>query len=163
MPGPSQNVIAMAFLTPFFLALSLLFQAAAGPPDMSNILNPAEQAQMSAAQKVEDRIKVYLNASIRIQRSLHETVTKKEYETTPNTLQLWGSLLSKSLEDIEANLKTKKKSKALIRYEIQVRKALVDLRNSKVNAPYEQQDAFDDCITRAESIRKKFVEILFPR
>ena len=79
----------------------------------------------------------------------------------PDALKLWVALLSGSLEDIEANLKTNKKSKALIRYEIQVRKANATFQGYKAKAPVDQQDVLDEQIAGAEKIRKKFVDIIF--
>ena len=88
-----------------------------------NVLNAEEKARINRAQSVDDRIKVYHSASKRMQQSVDAAVSSNDFSGVPDALKLWVALLSGSLEDIEANLKTKKKSKALIRYEIQVRKA----------------------------------------
>jgi len=139
----------------------MFIQAGGIPPGVEDILIPAEKVQMQKANSIDRRIKVYEAASKRIQQTLHDCVAKQEFEQVPDTLKLWTSLLAKSLEDIEANLKSKKKSRNLINYEIQVRKAIADTQGYKIRAPVEQQDDFDSCLAQAETIRKKLVEILF--
>ena len=111
--------------------------------------------------KVGDRIKIYLSASRRMQQSVHAAVRGGDFSNVPDALKSWVSLLSGSLQDIEANLKVKTKSKPLIRYEIQVRKALTEFKTYKTKAPVEQQDEFDEQLAGAEKIRKRFVEIIF--
>jgi hypothetical protein len=140
---------------------ALLLQAAGTPSIQSDIFLPSEKVQIENAENVERRIKVYEAASRRIQQDLETAATKENFQVIPDTLQIWISLLSRSLEDIETNLKTKKKSRALINYEIQVRKSIARTESLKIRAPIDQQDLFDSCIARAESVRKKFVEILF--
>jgi hypothetical protein len=126
-----------------------------------DIFLPSEKAQIKQADTVERRIKVYEAASKRIQQSLEAAIAKDNFHAVPDNLQLWTSLLAKSLEDIEANLKAKKKPRALIRYEIQVRKSISRTESLKIRAPVDQQDIFDSCIAQAERVRKRFVEILF--
>jgi hypothetical protein len=153
----------MAFLCTFVLALGLFMQAGIVPSFEGDIFNSKEKEELEKANSVERRIKVYTNASKRIQKKLHEAVTKEKFQSVPRDLELWTMLLAKSLEDIETNLKPKKKSKNLIKYEIQVRKSLADLGDYKIRAPLDQQDVFDACIAKAKAIHKKFVEIIFPR
>jgi hypothetical protein len=141
--------------------LVFLFQPGSAPPATGNLFSPAEQAQLEKASNVEGRIKVYTAASKRIQHSLETAVGKDNFETVPDDLKLWTALLSKSLEDIEANLQTKKKSRALINYEIQVRKSISQTESFKIRAPIEQQDLFESCLSDAAKVRKKFVDILF--
>jgi hypothetical protein len=134
---------------------------AGGVVSAGDIFSPAEKAQMEKANSIERRIKVYLAASKRIQQALQTAVLKEEFGSVPDELKQWTLLLAKSLEDIEANLKSQKRSRSLISYEIQVRKAIADTQGLKIRAPMDQQDAFDSCLDQAETIRKKFVEILF--
>jgi hypothetical protein len=126
-----------------------------------DIFLPSEKAQIEQADTVERRIKVYEAASKRIHQSLEAAIVKDDFHDVPDNLQLWTSLLAKSLEDIEANLKAKKKSRALIRYEIQIRKSISRTESLKIRAPVDQQDIFNSCIAQAERVRKRFVEILF--
>jgi hypothetical protein len=144
----------------FFIAC--LLQIAGVPFTQDDIFLPAEKAKIETEQNVEKRIKVYEAASKRIQKSMEASVRKDDFSAVPHDLQLWTALLSKSLEDIEANLKTKKKSRALIKYEIQVRKSIDRTESFKIRAPVDQQDVFDECIAKAEAIHEKFVRILFP-
>lgn len=140
---------------------ALLLQGTGSPSIEDDIFLPRERVQLEKAENVERRIKVYEAASKRIQKTLEAAVTKEKFQVVPNTLRLWMTLLSTSLEDIEANLRTKKKSRALINYEIQVRKSIARTESLKIHAPVDQQDIFDSCISEAETVRKQFIEILF--
>jgi hypothetical protein len=152
-------VMSLLGLLPLFLYAFL--QAASVPLIEGNALNVEEKAQINRAQSVDDRIKVYHSASQRMQQSVGAAVRSNDFSSVPDALKLWVALLSGSLEDIEANLKANKKSKALIHYEIQVRTANSAFRGYKAKAPVDQQDALDEQITSAEKIRKKLVEIIF--
>jgi hypothetical protein len=143
------------------LLLYAFLQVASVPLREGDALNVVEKARINSAQSIDDRIKVYHSASQRMQQSVDAAVSRNDFSSVPDALKLWVELLSGSLEDIEANLKANKKSKALIRYEIQVRKANSAFRGYKAKAPVDQQDAFDVQIADAEKIRKKFVDIIF--
>ena len=149
------------FIGPFALLLAFFFQAGDVPPVAGEVFNSAEKAQLENAKNIEQRIKVYTAASQRIQQTLEASVDKEDFRTVPENLTLWIALLSKSLEDVEANLKSKKKSGALIKYEIQLRKSITNTTSLKIRAPVDQQDLFDSCISQAETVRRKFVAILF--
>ncbi len=151
----------MSILWPLTFVLISLFQTGEAPSAVGEIFNSTEKAQMEKAENIERRIKIYEAASKRIQQNLEAAVSKDDFDSVPDTLKLWTALLTKSLEDIEANLKTKKKSKALKDYEIQVRKSIGNTGNYKIRAPVEQQDIFDSSLAQAETVRKRFVEILF--
>jgi hypothetical protein len=140
---------------------ALLLQTAGTSSKHGDIFLPSEKAQIEQADNVERRIKVYEAASKRMQQSLEAAIVKDDFHAVPDDLQRWTSLLAKSLEDIEANLKAKKKSRALIRYEIQVRKSISRTESLKIRAPADQQDIFDSCLAHAEKVRRRFVEILF--
>ncbi len=122
-----------------------------------------EIQKLQSERDVNDRIKIYTNASKRIQKRLDRAVSKGQFQFIPKDLELWATLLANALEDIKANLNPQKKSKNLIKFEIEIRKSLDDMQEYRIKAPFDQQDAFDACLTQAESIRKKFVEIIFPR
>ena len=153
--------MVMSLLGLFPLFFYAFLQVAPVPLLESNALNEDEKARIARAQSVDDRIKVYHSASKRMQQSVDSAVRSNDFSGFPDALKLWVALLTGSLEDIEANLKTNKKSKALIRYEIQVRKANSAFRGYKAKAPVDQQDALDEQIAGAEIIRKKFVDIIF--
>ena len=113
---------------------------------------------------LENKIKAGVESNLRqIQLELETAVTKENFQSVPDNLQTWNSLLSKTLEDIEANLKSNKKSRALISFEIQLRKSITRTESLKIRAPADQQDIFDSCLDQAEKIRKRFVDILFHR
>ena len=152
-------VMSLLGLLPLFLYAFL--QVVSVPLLEGNALNVEEKARINRAQSVDDRIKVYHSASKRMQQSVDAAVSSNDFSGVPDALKLWVALLSGSLEDIEANLKAKKKSKALIRYEIQVRKANSAFRGYKAKAPVDQQDVFDAQLAGAEKIRKRFVDIIF--
>lgn len=143
------------------LVLYTFLQAVPGPLLQGDTLNAEEKARLDRAQKVDDRIKVYHAASKRMQQQVHASVSAGDFSDMPDALELWGGLLSGSLQDIETNMQAKKKSKALIKFEIQVRKTIAEFKGYKARAPLEQQDAFDATLADAEKIRKRFVEIIF--
>jgi hypothetical protein len=146
----------------FWLLISaFLLQPGSAPSAPADLFIPAEQAQLAKASNVEGRIKAYTAASKRMQHNLEIAVGVDNFETVPEDLKLWTALLSKSLDDIEANLQTKKKSRALINYEIQLRKSISQTESYKIKAPVEQQDLFESVLSDAQKVRKKLVEILF--
>jgi hypothetical protein len=143
------------------IALCVFLQAFEAPLLQGDVLNAEEKQKLERAQNVDDRIKVYSAASKRMQQSIQSNVRKNDFSGVPEALKQWISLLSGSLEDINSNLNTRKKSKPLIKYEIQVRKSLTELKGYKTKAPVEQQDEFDSQLAAAEKIRKRLVEIIF--
>jgi hypothetical protein len=151
----------MALLGSFILFLSLLGQTGPATAVGDEPFSSAELLKLKKRDSVESRIKIYREASIRIQKNLQQSAAKEEFETVSDALKTWILLLTKSLEDIETNLKAKKKPISLINYEIHVRKAISSIQGYKLKAPADQQDDYDSCIAQAESVRKKFVEILF--
>jgi len=152
------------FLFPFCsLALSFLLPNGYAPDFPVGTFTDKEAVKLEKeADDIEERIKVYRKASERMMKSLLKEVSKKEFQTLPDNLSSWTALLTASLKDIEANLeRKKKKSKPLIKYEIQIRKSIKDIRDFKTRAPVQQQDIINLSIDRAEGIRATMVEILF--
>jgi hypothetical protein len=143
--------------------LMLFVQAGDFSLSADSTLNSEEKLKIQKEKNINGRIKIYKQASDRIQKSIQDATAKNNFEIVSNDLKAWTSLLSESLQDIETNLKSKKKSKNLIRYEIQVRKAISNTQNYKIKAPVDQQDLFESCLEQAEKIRTKFVDILFKR
>ena len=151
----------MVFPWSLTVILVLFLQAGITPQSTGELFDPKEKAKIEKEKTVEGRIKVYEAASKRMQKTLETAIDQENFQSVPENLKLWTSLLLKSLEDIETNLKTKKKSRALIKFEIQIRKAIANTESYKIRAPVEQQEAFDSCIAQAEKVRRRFVEILF--
>jgi hypothetical protein len=154
-------VILMSMLGLLGFILSMFLQSGSVPSFSPGILNSDEKSKIDKASRIERRIKIYETASNRIHRTIQESVSKEEFQAVPGNLKIWTSLLSESLKDIEINLDTKKKSRALINYEIQLRKAITTTKGLKIRAPVDQQDIFDSHIAQAETIRKRFVQLLF--
>ena len=144
------------------LAFCMFLQVDGIPNFGDDIFTEKEINKLKKERDLNDRIKIYTNASKRIQKRLHRAASKNEFQAVPSDLKLWMELLTKSLEDIETNLKPGKKSKNLIKYEIQVRKSLADMEDDRIRAPFEQQDLFASSLKQAERIRQKFVELIFP-
>jgi hypothetical protein len=129
----------------------------------SECLSAVEKTRLAAESKIDNRIKLYQQVSERFHRAVTNAVKKQDYDEGLGRIQCWRELLSASLKDIEANVNRKKKSGALIRYEIQLRKAIVDMGNTKLRIPYQQQADFESWIGQAEATRGRFVDILFQR
>jgi hypothetical protein len=153
----------MPALWPLTFIVLFFLQSGNVSRELADILDPGEMARIEKRESIEQRIKVYEAASKRIQQSLETAINKDDAQAVSNNLTLWTSLLSKSLEDIEANTNAKKQSKALKDYEIQLRKAIANMESYKIKTPVELQDPFDACLVHAETVRKKFVELLFPQ
>lgn len=85
----------------------------------------------------------------------------QEFDKLAVALNAWSELLSLSARDIEKAVDRKKKSRALIRYEIHLRGAAGEVRDLKYRLPEEHQDLIDTWVNRAEEVRKQLVEILF--
>jgi len=153
----------MIFPAVLILVLGISLQANWASSFEGDIFTAKEIEKLEKERDINDRIKVYKDASERIQERLNKAVSRKQFQSVPGDLALWTALLTNSYEDIKASIDPNKKSRNLIKFEIQVRKSLDDFQNNKIKAPLNQHDAFDACLTEAEAIRKKFVEIIFPR
>jgi hypothetical protein len=147
----------------FSLFLSILLQNGSVPVFPPDTFTEKETAKIEKkADNIDGRIDVYRSASERMQKELKKTLSKEGFQYIPDRIERWTLLVTESLKDIKANIDPgKKKSKSLIKYEIQVRKAIKDLKELQVRAPYSQQDMFDNCIERADVARGKMVDILF--
>jgi|SRR4029450_3370160 len=126
-------------------------------------LTPTERSKLEKEEKVDSRIRVYEDASTRFHKSVRSAVQKQEFENVEEDLNSWMKVLSASLEDIEANVNRKKMSRPLIRFEIHLRKAFLDLQDLKHKAPLEEQEKIETWLGRADGIRNSFLNILFKR
>ena len=155
-------MISLLGILPLIVSLG---QETTAPVDLSDrqLLTPAEKSLLERETHIDGRIRIYESASLRFQRSIQVATKQEEIEGFLEDLESWVKLLSVSREDIESNVNRKKKSRALIRYEIQVRKTAGDLQDARPNIPLESQAEFDSYLGRAEVVRKTFVDILFQR
>jgi hypothetical protein len=141
--------------------LSLFVQAGGASPPAVESFSIEEKARLAASIAINGRISIYNKASQRIQTDLQEAIHQDHFEIVPDILTAWSSLLQTSIADIETDGKSNKKSKELRKFEIRIRKDIKDLADMKLKAPYNQQDIFESCIAKAETIRKKIIDILF--
>ena len=144
------------------LFFALLSQAAGPPSALNQGLTPAERDALQRERKIDNRIKIYDEASERLSKSLESLVVKDGFQSVPDVLESWRNVLELAAKDIEENASRKNKSKALIRFEIRLRKEIANAQDFRIRAPVDQQDVFDAWLSRAEEIRKEFVDILFP-
>jgi predicted nucleotide-binding protein (sugar kinase/HSP70/actin superfamily) len=132
-------------------------------PAVQDGLTDLERSKIAGQQNIEGRIKVYQSASERYRTTLFSALKKQDYAPVPQTLESWSNLLTFSLQDIDKSIvNRKKKSKALIRYEIQLRKAISDVQALKTAAPVEIFDQLESWAKQADAVRQKFVQIIFP-
>ncbi len=143
--------------------LSLLLQASSASSFPDGVLTATEKLKIEKESKVESRVKVYQAASSRIHRTIQSAISNSEFSTLPSNLELWTALLEGSLQDIEANLTSKKKPRPLINYEIHLRKAIAATRKSRIVIPIDQLDILDSYLARAATVHKKIVDMLFRR
>ena len=125
-------------------------------------LTAAEKSALEKEKKIDNRIKVYQAASVRLSRLMQGALQEHDFARLEQGSENWVKLLSASLEDIEGNVNRKKKSRALINFEIHLRRTILDLKNVKFRLPADQEDRFDSWLDRAEEAHKKIVAILFP-
>jgi hypothetical protein len=144
------------------LIFGLMMQVGAQSLSTDNGLTAAEQAALRREKNVDGRIKIYDRASARWSKDLEAQTLKDDFQAVPDTLKAWRQLLELAVKDIDQNASRKKKSRDLIRCEIQLRKQISNVQGIKIRAPLDQQSDFDAWLGRAEEVRKKFVEIIFP-
>jgi hypothetical protein len=147
------------------LALGLRGQANTPNPPAGRVevLSATEKGQLEHEPALDGRIRVYESANLRFQRQVESEFKKEGFDKTPPQLEAWTELLETSRKDIEAHANRKKKSRAVIRYEIQLRKAIADVRSLALMAPAEYEKAFEEWLASAERVRKSLVDVLFQR
>jgi len=120
----------------FSLVLGIFLQAGIAPDFPAGTFTEKEAGKIEKeSDDVEGRIKVYQKASERMLKDLRNAVSEKKFQTVPENLSTWTILITESLKDIEANLERKKKRpRPLIKYEIQVRKAIREIRDFKIRS-----------------------------
>ncbi len=145
------------------LMLAPVVQAqSSGAPDAPCLL-PAEELRLQREPKLDNRIRIYEAASARCADSVQRALAAPNPPPVSAALANWMQLLERSLKDVEKTADRKRKSKALIRYEIQLRKSITEVQDAKMKASYEGMEEISAWATRADAIRKRFVDILFQR
>ncbi len=147
------------------LALTLWLQGYTPPSTFtgSDCLTEKEKKDFSGQSKVDGRVKVYRRISERLHLAIEAEASKQKWDGIPPLVGCWKELLTVSLRDIEANINRKKKSGALIEYEIQLRKSIVDMKDVRLKMPYPQQDDLEAWLSQADAAHKRTVDILFQR
>jgi hypothetical protein len=154
----------MTYFCPLIVVAVLLAQNGSQATAPLDPLTPAEKSRLEAEPKVDDRIKIYQTASERFRSTLQTQIKEHEFETLQGLLDSWLQLLETSAKDIDTSITNrKKKSKALIRYEIQLRRSISDVQGYKTTVPVDVFDAFEAWAKQAENIHQTFVDILFPK
>jgi hypothetical protein len=147
---------------PLILICSFLIQAG-NVVQAPDCLEVGEKSRLEKEPKLDNRIKIYEEASNRCQQLVTNMVQRQDFQLLPVYLQSWSTLLDKSLSDIEGSPVRKDKSRALRKFEIQLRKAVGTLQDLKVKASVDQFDDFETWLHHAEQVRRRFVDLLFQR
>jgi hypothetical protein len=147
----------------YWFLLLLVQSTQSGPVQITVGLADTEKARLLREPKLDNRIKIYDAVNTRFDAALIGMLQRQELDSGPSLLKSWGDLLDQASVDIDSSPGRKEKSKALIRYEIHLRKSISAVQEAKIKATVEQSDAFESWLERAERIRKKYVAILFPK
>jgi hypothetical protein len=126
-------------------------------------LQVADRSRLEKETKLDNRIKIYEEASNHCQQLVTDMVQRQDFQLVPGYLQSWGNLLDTSLKDIEGSPGRKDKSRALRKFEIHLRKAESAIQELKLKATVDEFDAFEGWLHRAEQVHKRFVDFLFQR
>ena len=151
--------------TVFLLALAILFQGVAVPSKFAaaDCLTAVEKDRISKEQNINSRIKIYRDVSERLHKVMLGSLAKQDAGSVLPLLSCWKEHLTASLKDIEANINRKKRSGALIEFEIQLRKSIGDVNDARLKAPVEQNPQYQDWLAEANRVREQFVNIIFQR
>ena len=126
-------------------------------------LEAGEKSRLEKEPKLDNRIKIYEEASNRCQQLITDMVQRQDFQLVPGYLHSWNMLLDTSLSDIADSPGRKDKSRALRKYEIHLRKSITTIQDLKVKAAADQFDAFEAWVHDAEQVHKRFVDLLFQR
>lgn len=145
----------------FIILATMSVQADRITSPQGDAMLPAERSKLEKEKKIDKRIKIYNAAITRLHKAFDAAASAKDFESVPPLLRSWSSILEESLKDIDANVSRKKKSGALIDYEIHLRKSINEINDYRVQAPLEQQGYLETWLTQAEQIQSKFLDIIF--
>jgi hypothetical protein len=151
--------------TVLLLSLALWFQAAAAPPKAAtaDCLTAVEKDRLSKENNINSRIKIYRQISERFHKGLLSASARPDTGSVPSLLGCWKEQLTAASKDIDANINRKKKSGALIDFEIQLRKSIGDVNDARLKAPVEQNSRYQDWLDEASRIHEQFVSLIFQR
>ena len=126
-----------------------------------DIYTPSEKTRLISSKSLNDRIRVYDAAFVRIWKEMEKDIRTDRVDAAARTLNNWSALLNKSLSDIEVNVNPKKKPKRLKQYEIHLRQAINGFRSLLLQSPVELHDAIIYFGEQLEDTRRKFINIIF--
>ncbi len=155
----------MALVSCSLLWVCNLLAQSAGltPAQAADCLTAPEKARLEKEVKLDRRVKIYDEVCERFENGLILLIQQQDLKAVPDHLKCWIDVLDRSLKDIQNSPGRKDKSKALIRYEIDLRKAINTVQESRARADVDTLDAFDTWLANAEGIRQKMVALLFPK
>jgi hypothetical protein len=131
--------------------------------DSQGCLLPGEVERLAREVKLDARIKIYDEGNTRCEAMLVGYLQKGEFQRIPAHLNSWITFLEGSMKDIGESSSRKEKSKALIRFEIHLRKSIGTVQEAKLRAQVEQLEDFESWLTRAGKVHNSFVGMLFPK
>src|SRR5512140_3474466 len=137
-------------LSALSILLILVPQAAEEGARPSDCLLPAELRKLETEPRLDSRVKIYETASDRCLASARQALALPNPPPVSSILNGWMQLLERSLGDIEKHSDRKKKSKALIRFEIQLRKSIAELKDSRMKVNYEEMQEIDSWTDKAD-------------
>ena len=146
-------------------ALALVTQAnlSQSPIAPSECLPDLDKQRLSAEASIEKRIKIRREISDRLHKAVEQAQKKQQAESVAALLACWSDHLAASLSDVESFINRKKRSGALKDFEIQLRKSIRAMEDSRLKAPYQESAHYDAWLDEAKKVREKFVDILFQR
>jgi len=155
-----------SLLTCLMGALFVSAAAQAGPvpaPGPFAALTTEENAQLARQTKIDGRVRIYEKATVRFASELSKLVNQEDFPEVRARLALWQGLLSGSVSDIVSSVPRGKRPKAVIKYEIQLRKVIAEMQSLRVTASVEAFDAFQEWAASAEECRKSIMAVIFPK
>ena len=147
------------------LALALGSQGSVAPSPVTpaGCLADLDKQRLSTGAGIEKRIKICKEISDRFNKAVTQAEKKEMTEEVWALLACWRDHLAASLKDIETNINRKKRSGALKDFEIQLRKSIRDMEDSRLKVPDQGSSHYAAWLDQANAVRKKFVEMLFLR
>jgi hypothetical protein len=147
------------------LVLALVSQ---GNPSQSptapwNCVSDSDQQRLSVETGIEKRIKIRKEISDRFHKTVERVQKMQQPDAVAALLACWSDHLAASLKDVESYVNRKKRSGALKNFEIELRKSIRFMEDSRLKASYQESAQYDAWLDQAKKVREKFVDILFQR
>jgi len=148
-----------------FITLAFVSQAnlAQSPAAAADCLSDLDKRRLAAEAGIEKRIKICREISDRLHKAVEQAAKKQQAAEVASLLTCWGDHLDASLRDVESFINRKKRSGALKDFEIQLRKAIRDMEDARLKAPYEESAHYEAWIDQAKKVHDRFVDFLFQR